>query len=68
MQVDFLSKIVTVNEIWNDQFDPESTVWKGFKISEEEFVAIIFSRVLIGCLRLSICRVERVQRGSIVLS
>jgi hypothetical protein len=68
MQVDFLSKIVTVNEIWNDQFDPESTVWKGFNISTEEFVAIIFSRVLIGCLRLSIWRVERVQQGSIVLS
>jgi hypothetical protein len=54
--VDFLNKIVTVNEIWVDQFDPESTVWKGFNISAGEFVAIIFSRVLIGCLRLSICR------------
>jgi hypothetical protein len=35
MQVDFLNKIVPVNEIWDDQFDAESTVWKGFNISAE---------------------------------
>jgi hypothetical protein len=64
MQVDFLSKIVTVNEIWNDQFDPESTVWKGFNILTEEFVAIIFFRVF----STEYLAILRVQQGSIVLT